>query len=127
MTHLSEDQLLALALDIASPEEKQGRRSHLASCASCSDQLRLIERDIEVISSLTPDLHVIPSPQRKRTTQFASVLRAAATLLVGVAIGSIATARLMTEPPPVRASNLIRSATQEALHHWPTPDATAAF
>ena len=88
MTHPDEDILLKFHLEIVKESERLTLMDHLDSCDRCRGRSRIIQREIEMIGSVDPELlpPEIELPVRKRE-HLSIGIRAAAILLFGLFVG----------------------------------------
>jgi len=88
MNHSTEDQLIGYALQTLSEEELVKVRAHLSECPTCAERLDRVKSEMDLLGSLSVETPVveIPLPKRSRSP-FPALLRAAALLLIGYAIG----------------------------------------
>ena len=118
MIHITEDDLLAYALDtLDDPGDAPRIAEHLRACAECENRLRQIRADLDVIAGIRPQALPLLMP-RPATPVFSvrTLARAAALILLGFAAG-FATSRLAHhEPARVTPSYQI----------WMTADSSAS-
>lgn len=89
MKHLDEDLLLKYALELVEDKKEQGDiESHLSACSECRALLRELYSDMDVIGSIKPHRASLDLPVRKsgRIILY-SIIRAAALIIFGIAIG----------------------------------------
>ncbi len=89
MNHLNEDLLLKYALELVEGKKEQGDiESHLSACSECRALLRELHSDMDVIGSVRSHRARLDLPVRKsgRNIRY-SIIRAAAFIILGIAIG----------------------------------------
>lgn len=126
MNHLSEDDLLRHALEAYEREdESQIALVHLETCAECRARLADIERDIGVVAGVRPQRRVLqlPSPRPSRMSVY-SFLRAAALVILGVALGYGLSNRNRPESVQVTSAYVSLSPPADSLRRYVASDAT---
>ncbi|UCF77865.1 MAG: zf-HC2 domain-containing protein [Candidatus Eiseniibacteriota bacterium] len=127
MSHKSEDELLAYALEVIDDEEQRaGIEEHLDACPECRGQLESLKKDIELIGGLRPCRQPfnIPTPRLRESIAY-SVLRAAAFVAIGFLVGVGASTRTQQrEPVFLSASYVTLSPPAEELAAHAVSDAT---
>jgi hypothetical protein len=124
--HIHEDRLIEYALDI--PEDEHMRReieTHLETCPECLAKLTKLKSDIDVLGSLRPrrpDVRVPRIPRRQAITY--GLLRAAALIIFGLAVGAGGFAWLREEPVRVTPQYLTLSTPADSLARYAASDAT---
>jgi anti-sigma factor RsiW len=110
MTHKSEDELLAYALEVTATEEERGDiAAHLRACPECRARLESIRVDIGAIAAVRPRSSSAATPAggpstvrtpepRGYSSPVYMLLRAAALVAVGIVVGFGIGSRLDREP-----------------------------
>lgn len=84
MGHLTETELLNLALETASNSDMIAHQTHLENCEECQNRLEVVQNDLEKIKNIeipvTPPQ--IPDPWR-RNKIWINLAKSAAVLLIG--------------------------------------------
>ena len=89
MTHLSEDELLAFALEAdESPSRRADVAAHLDACAACRVLIATIERDLGILGGIEPAARPVPvRTPRPRRLVLRAFPEAAALLAAGFVLG----------------------------------------
>lgn len=88
MTHFSEDDLLAFALETdASPSKRAEVAAHLGACAACRALLATVERDLGILGGIEPRGRAVPMRARRLRPRVPHFLQAAALLGLGFVLG----------------------------------------
>ncbi|MCP4583003.1 MAG: hypothetical protein GY839_15450 [candidate division Zixibacteria bacterium] len=125
MNHINEDKLLELALEISAGEsERVEIETHVKNCPECREQLKAIQKDIEVIGSVRGHI-ALPKPaiHRKRPLTRA-ILKVAALFLFGFLTGLGISSWTNREPISVIPSYLKLSPPADSLTGRVVSDAT---
>jgi hypothetical protein len=126
MTHKTEDQLLAYALEVtASDEERDDITAHLEACSECRERLESLEKDIELIGAVRPRRQALSMPQSSpRQTVGLAILRAAALIVVGFLVGLGTSSWADREPVFLSPTYLVLSPPTDSLPSHTVSDAT---
>lgn len=126
MNHLSEDNLLRHALEAyESDDERQHITAHLETCDDCRTRLAVIEDDVGVIAGVRPQRRVLqlPAPRHSRINVY-SLLRAAALVILGVALGYGLSNRTRSETVQITSAYVTLSPPADSLRRYAASDAT---
>jgi len=124
--HITEDKLLEYALEITDDNVDQAEiEGHLDACQSCRSRLKELRHDIDVIGSIRPPRPVasIPGVSRWNDAVY-RLLRVAALIVVGLAVGFSASAWLEDEPARVASRYLTLSSPADSVSRYAASDAT---
>jgi anti-sigma factor RsiW len=97
--HVSEDTLLKLVLDQLDTQAERRVRRHLDTCGRCRGTLEEMERTVELIKKVRPEVTRDTAPLRWVRRAHFGWLRVAAVLVVGFGLGILASESL--RPPSV--------------------------
>jgi anti-sigma factor RsiW len=97
--HVSEDALLKLVLAQLDTQSERRVRRHLATCGRCRGTLEEVERTVELIKDVRPEVTPDFPPLRGVRRAHFGWLRVAAVLVVGFGLGILASESL--RPPSV--------------------------
>ena len=129
MTHPTEDSLLAFALDVIDDRsERAAIGAHLRECAECAARSARIQGELGVIGGLQPRGRRLVMPElasRRRLTAMV-LLRSAAMLLVGFALGMRAGERVHREPVSVAPAYVTLVPAPDSLWPYAVADGTEA-
>jgi hypothetical protein len=126
MNHLSEDDLLRHALEAyESDDERQRTTAHLETCDDCRVRLAAVEDDVGVIAGVRPQRRVLqlPAPRHPGLNVY-SLLRAAALVILGVALGYGLSNRTPTETIQITSAYVTLSPPADSLRRYAASDAT---
>jgi len=126
MSHLSEDDLLRHALDAYETEsERQTTMAHLETCDACRARLADTETDIGVIAGVRPQRRVLqlPAPRPSRINVY-SLLRAAALVILGIALGYGISNRTRPESVQITPAYVSLEPPADSLRRYAASDAT---
>lgn len=99
MAHLTDDELLEIALELNSdPGQADRLDGHLAECGHCLAQLERVRADLSVIAGIRLGVTPRAFPDRNSTVGLRSVLRIAAIVILSFAAGVVAS-RLAVDSP----------------------------
>ena len=125
MNHITEDNLLAYALETDNGDDHRDIENHLQSCPQCRKRLAKVRSDIDKIAGIgTPPLDkpaVIPPG---RQSDLRPLLRAAAVLVIGMAIGYSAALWTQSEPVTVRPQYMSPAAAHDSIAQYAISDVT---
>lgn len=137
MTHITEDELLAYALEALTCDEERGRIAvHLGSCSECRLLLEKIEREIEILGGVEP---IVSSgaltrpgiPRRAqspdlpvRQTASYAIFRAAALIAIGILVGLSVSTKIPHEPEFLSSSYVTLSPPNDSLTPYTASDGT---
>ena len=126
MIHIDEDTLLKYALEtLDDADEKSKIAAHLVSCQECLAQLEEIYGDLDTIASLRPTAITSRTQESSWTQQWVgSLLRIAALLVVGIALGFGGSFILTKEPHGVSPCYATLSPPADSISLYAVPDAT---
>jgi hypothetical protein len=126
MTHPSDDKLLEFALDItASETERTEIEAHIAACSTCRARLDELRQDIDVIGGIRPRVSGLTLPIRRSGHRVVhSILRAAALVIFGIAVGFGASLSVRQEPVCVSQAYVALSAPADSINSCAVSDAT---
>jgi anti-sigma factor RsiW len=100
MSHITEDNLLAFALDtLDNPDDASRISAHVRECPECEERLRQIRADLDIIAGIRPQ--ALPALMPRLAVPVFSLrtlARAAALILLGFAAG-FATSRFAQHEP----------------------------
>lgn len=124
--HINDDKLIEYALEIIYDDtERAGMKEHLEACRPCRDRLKKLQDDIDVIGSIHPQRIIASTRGRSRMRRaLYSMLRAAALIIIGVAIGFGASAWLEDEPAHVSYQYIALSPPADSIGTYVVSDAT---
>jgi hypothetical protein len=126
MTHRTEDELLAYALEVVdSDEERDAIAAHVAECPECRQRLEHLRQDIEVIGGVRPRRQVLRTPYpRQRLAVAHGIIRAAALVVLGFLVGLGASSWAGREPVFLSRAYVELSPPDESLTAYTVSDAT---
>lgn len=108
MTHLSEDELLLLALDLEDDSAKCAKaEAHITSCQLCSAQLERIRGDVAIISGINPRRQPRLRPRQYRDRSTRLYFGVAALVVLSFAAGFLASEMAERKPASVVPSTLV--------------------
>lgn len=126
MDHISEDNLLAYALEVLDNEADRAEiEAHLKTCSNCRASLAGIHADINSISGIKGqfDGAEIYFPRKKKSFGYA-LLKAAALIMLGFLGGLVVSGNLHHEPVSISASYLKLSPPADSALGFTACDAT---
>ncbi|MBN1505013.1 MAG: zf-HC2 domain-containing protein [Candidatus Eisenbacteria bacterium] len=139
MTHRTEDELLAYALEVVeSEEERAAIATHLETCPECRGRLESIRADIEAIAGVRPSRLAAGILDRRPRVQVVRAglggvrgfplrawLRAAALIVIGLVVGFGVGSRVEREPVFISPAYMEASPPAVAASGAAVSDATA--
>ncbi len=124
--HISEDKLLEYALEITENDNERAKiEGHLEICQSCRSRLKELQNDIDIISSIRPHRPVAATSKDSRWHNVVfSLLRAAALIVIGLAMGYGTSVWLEDEPARVASQYVTLSSPADSISRYAASDAT---
>ncbi len=125
MTHLSEDELLQLALDLEDdPARRAEVEAHITSCQSCSERLERIRGDLAIISGIKPmkQPQLLPGRHHPHSTRL--YFGVAALIVLSFAAGFYASELVERKPASVVPSALVPTSPDPSHATQARSDAT---
>jgi anti-sigma factor RsiW len=126
MNHIGEDELLKYVLEISAGEaEGAGIEAHLKACSACRTRLESLRKDLKIISGIRPQGQTLSmrSPHRRHIALY-SLLRAAALIILGIALGVSGSKLIQREPVCVSPAYLVLSPPADSIAGYAASDAT---
>jgi hypothetical protein len=127
MSHFNDDELLEYALETGA--DQAGRveiDKHLTVCEECRRRLEEIEKDIRAIGDIQPSSPVLRIPRmRPRAGLVYRALRAAALVILGIALGFSGSRMIDRRPAVVSPAYITFSAPPDSMISYVVADATS--
>jgi hypothetical protein len=126
MNHPTEDDLLRHALEAyESDSERTKTTTHLQECTDCRARLAGIRSDIGVIAGVRPRRRILqlPTPRQAHLSVYALV-RSAALVILGVALGYGLSSQNRREPVQVSSAYVTLAPPADSLRRYAAADAT---
>ena len=127
MSHFNDDQLLEFALETGADQAGRAEiEKHLTVCDECRGRLNEIEKDIRTIGGIRPLSPVLRIPRiRPRAGLVYSALRAAALVILGIALGFGASRLIDRRPAEVSPAYVTLSPPPDSMIGYVVADATS--
>jgi len=128
MTHPTEDALLSFALEvIEDPSAQEAIAAHLAGCPECAAHWSRLQRELGIIGGLRPRGRRLAMPgTQPRPARAMVLLRAAALLVVGFALGLGAAERAHRAPAFVAPAYMTLAPPPDSLRPYAVAEGTDA-
>jgi hypothetical protein len=126
MTHITEDRLLAYALEIIDSEDECAEiAEHIAACAECATLWETIKNDVAIIGQVRPARREMQLPNSGiRRKPVYAILRVAAVFILGIFAGFGGSNLFSRTPIPATPAYVALSPPDDGDRGYAVSDAT---